>query len=72
MSETRSEIRDWLVALTAEIDQAQAAIDEARLLIPIIPNSSDYQKQLDEKQFLLDVQRKRVKILMFCNDTIPD
>jgi hypothetical protein len=60
-------VEDALAVVTAEIDQAQAKIDETR---SEFPNDPVVQKQLDESQFLLDAQRLRVKTMKHINDVI--
>lgn len=54
------DVPDMLAAVTADIDQAQATIDEARSKFK---NDHDFQQTLDDQQFQLDVRRERVRIM---------
>jgi hypothetical protein len=59
MPEDKLSVKDMLAAVSADIDQAQARIDEAR------SNTDDpiFLQQLEMSQFQLDTQRETVKIL---------
>jgi hypothetical protein len=52
-------VKDQLAVVTADVDQAQALIDEARS----ISDDPIYQTQLDEAQIQLDLKRMRIKIM---------
>ena len=60
-------VKDMLASVTADIDQAQATIDEARAKHP---NDVAFQKHLDHQQILLDLQRDRAKMMKFIDDTL--
>jgi hypothetical protein len=58
-------VKDMLVVVTAQIDQAQALIDETRSMFK---NNSVIQQQLDDKQFELDDKREQVKFMQSVED----
>jgi len=58
---------DMLAQVTAMIDQAQALIDESRSMFP---NDDAYQRELDVRDIQLKLQRERVELLRFINDTL--
>ena len=60
-------VQDLLDSVTADIDQAQALIDEHRLKFP---NDVAFQKQLDADQFQLDLQIDRVKMMKFIDNML--
>lgn len=64
MPEENFSVKDMLAHVLADIDQAQATIDEAR------SNTNDpvFLQQLEVDQFQLDTQRERVKILKTLDD----
>ena len=66
MPEESFSVKDMLARVSADIDQAQARIDEAR------SNSDDpiFLQQLDVSQFQLDTQRETVKTLRKLNDIV--
>jgi hypothetical protein len=60
-------VYDDLARVTAQIDQAQATIDEARLLYQ---SNQTFQLELDRKQSELDLERKRVKLMRDIADIV--
>jgi hypothetical protein len=60
-------VQDHLARIMADIDQAQALIDESRSKFP---NDDLFKKTLDNKQFELDIQRERVKLMQFIDKII--
>lgn len=66
MPEEKLSVEEMLVSITADIDQAQARIDEAR------SNSNDpiFLQQLEVSQFQLDTQRETVRILTNLNNIV--
>lgn len=60
-------VKDILASVTADVDQAQAMIDEARLRFP---NEIAFQQQLDVAQFKLDTKRERIKLMRFIDDNL--
>jgi hypothetical protein len=61
------QVKDMLASATADCDQCQALIDEARSLWP---EDLVLQKQLDEKQLQLDLRRTRIKIFKDIADIV--
>jgi hypothetical protein len=60
-------VYDDLARVTSQIDQAQATIDEARLLYQ---SNQTFQLELDRKQSELDLERKRVKLMRDIADIV--
>jgi hypothetical protein len=60
-------VYDDLARVTAKIDQAQATIDEARLLYQ---SNQTFQLELDRKQSELDLERKRAKLMRDIADIV--
>jgi hypothetical protein len=60
-------VYDDLARVIAKIDQAQATIDEARLLYQ---SNQTFQLELDRKQSELDLERKRVKLMRDIADIV--
>lgn len=53
-------VKDQLAAVTAQMDQVQSDINNARFFAS---NDQQYQYELDQKQTELDAKRKRVKVI---------
>jgi exonuclease VII small subunit len=60
MEEKILTVRDQLAGVTAEMDQTQALIDEARVKFQ---NDNAFQLTLDRCQTELDLKRQRVEIM---------
>lgn len=60
-------VRDMLVVITSEIDQAQALIDEARVTFK---HDAEFNKVLDRQQVEVNTKRAEVRILSDIEDII--
>lgn len=67
MSEIDSFIYDKLAAVTAEMDQLQAHIDESRSLYPY---DQEHQLNMDRMQLELNERRQRAKIMKEIADIV--
>jgi len=61
------EVKDLLASVSADIDQAQATIDEGRRKYP---DDVAFQQRLNEQEFELELQRLRVKNMRNINRII--
>lgn len=60
MANDKEQILDWIAAVTADLDQAQAKLDDLRSRFP---NDQTFQFHMDHHQARLDYQRKQLEIL---------
>lgn len=60
MSKQIHSVKDMLAVVTADMDQAQATINEARSKFS---NDALFQAELDLQQVQLDLRRERAKIM---------
>lgn len=60
-------VKEMIAATTADIDQVQASIDNARSRFK---NDRNFQLIMDQKQFDVDAKRERIKILSYIDSVI--
>ena len=60
MDEKILEVKDMLADVTAQLDQVQASIDEARSKFP---DDRQFQHKLDRRQIAVNSRRDQVKVM---------